>query len=133
MNMTKGESMKFKVWDKFAKKFVDHVYIGLNGKVRYFGYEGDFEEDDISQFSIAQWTGLLDKNGKEIYEGDVIQSEINNPARYAVEFIEGCFCATNPKLENYPTDLNHFYCGDSCIIEVIGNIYEHPELTQGEK
>lgn len=79
---------------------------------------------------LMQYTGLKDKNGVEIYEGDIITSEKYNPSNYLVEFIEAGFCATNPDLKGYPIDINHFYPSIGCVIEVVGNIYENPELLK---
>jgi uncharacterized phage protein (TIGR01671 family) len=79
-------------------------------------------------YKLMQFTGLKDKNGREIYEGDIIRSNSHSPDRFTVEFIEGGFCATHPGLDGYPTDLNHFYPSVGCLIDVVGNIYENPDL-----
>ena len=76
-----------------------------------------------------QFTGLLDKNGVEIHEGDVVKSNSHKPTTFKIEFIEGGFCATQTE-HNYPLDINHFYPSTGCIIEVIGNIFQHPHLLE---
>lgn len=93
------------------------------------------------QLKITQFTGLLDKNGKEIYEGDILNIEdceliiVNNhspngPDEKMIDsivtvFYEGCsFCFTHPN-SNTSCPIDYDEMGK---IEVIGNLYENPEL-----
>ena len=81
------------------------------------------------QFKIMQYTGLKDKNGVEIYEGDIIKYDFNS-LNYRIEFINAEFIARRfyENIENlYPTE---FDFGKEC--EVLGNIYENPELLNDE-
>lgn len=81
--------------------------------------------------SIGQYTGLKDKNGKEIYEGDIITTDLERPY-LIVEYRNGAFMSNcNDGLEDYydiffgtseePKEVYKYG-------EVIGNIYENPEL-----
>lgn len=67
--------------------------------------------------TVGQFTGLLDKKGKEIYEGDIVVSKYSNPGE--VVFSDGQFCV------NY-----NGYCAliPSDAYETIGNIHDNPEL-----
>lgn len=73
------------------------------------------------QLKIMQYTGLKDKNGKEIYEGDILGSQIMN-LRCFVER-DSDYCQFN--IDSEYVQQNY--------IEVIGNIHNNPELLKGEK
>jgi hypothetical protein len=79
---------------------------------------------------IEQWTGFADLKGTPIYAGDIIQSAIHSPTCYAIVFIEGGFCATNPAINGYPIDINHFESvahGERLRVTVVGHASEDPK------
>ena len=89
----------------------------------------------VKDETVGQFTGLYDKNGKEIYEGDVIgNSDINHLIRYNSKMAQ--FTAT---LTKYVGDLMErsweCMCEQSWIDEfgkeIIGNIHDNPELLKG--
>lgn len=112
--------IKFRAWDTEAKqmilvndaKFVDGVMIGAKG-VNW-----------DNQVVVMQFTGLLDKNGKEIYEGDIVETE--DVGMCEVEWIgSGLSLHTFPRYSSRSIfSIEYREC------EVIGNIYENPELIQ---
>ena len=84
---------------------------------------------DNEDFVLMQYTGLKDKNGKEIYEGDLVEwsceTEICSSPRSEisiVEFRKGSFFPVAS-----PTH-TCYYSVEDPVCEVIGNIYENPEL-----
>lgn len=81
---------------------------------------------------LLQYTGLKDKNGKEIYEGDIVKLWFDEGEEvfwnsFLVKFFEGCFICEflGGDTEEYPI---FEYWNDTQDLEIIGNIYENPEL-----
>ena len=110
--------IKFRAFDKEAKTMhkVSSIYFE-NKQVfiqeKFFDVWLDF--DDVI---LMQFTGLYDKNGKEIYEGDVIPLFGKN---HAVKFKDGMFTINDREMRRYI---------HSIPLEVIGNVYENPELVK---
>ncbi|MFM0878873.1 YopX family protein [Streptococcus suis] len=87
----------------------------------------------IDNAVLMRSTGLVDKNGKEIFEGDVVEFEdaddIENvyTNRGVVEWCQGGFTVTN----RATVSMDDLLDGDKLELEIIGNIYENPELVGG--
>src|SRR5690625_1963274 len=117
---------------------ISHKYNG-KGTARPAGFSSVDNQPKPERYVLMQYTGLKDKNGNEIYESDILHVlEVGSRTlEYSsvVEFIESGFLVTEPDGTQVP--LACFHNEENAImplfeIEVIGNIYEHPELLEGE-
>lgn len=121
--------IKFRIWDNKEKTMIENKDIySLNfGEYIYFSSVsvGGFIWNDCD-YQLMQYTGLKDKNGKEIYEEDVL--DYGEFGKYKVIFNKASFKIQ--KLDNLNGNLH--LLGECFFdeIEVIGNIYENPELLK---
>ena len=107
--------IKLRGWDGEQKRF---VYWSLNDFLCRFG-EAEYKDDrkDCSPlFDWSEFTGLLDKNGKEIYEGDLVKFTLKDGQIDRIEVAKFEFGTFHPLMAM------HLEC------KVIGNIYENPDL-----
>jgi len=116
-------TIKFRVWDKAYNKMVlpeksNKYWINLLGDVREY-------DTWANEVVLMQFTGLHDKNGKEIYEGDIIKTE--NHATGIVTFYADEYGARFGFDCREPM-FHHPIYGMGGKKEIIGNIYENPEL-----
>jgi len=127
-------TIKFRVWNPKYKSWCGKDkgdwWLGLEYNTGKLVCIVDGNIKDAPDYLITQmFTGLLDKNGKEIYEDDFVTSESHLPEVMRVEFIEGAFCMTHSTIDDYPIDINHFYPSIGTDLVVIGNVYENPDLS----
>jgi uncharacterized phage protein (TIGR01671 family) len=94
----------------------------------YTDSDGNKINKEETKSIFQQYTGLKDKNGKDIYEGDIIKVPIENGATYQVVFNKGGFTVKNIDSKTSQPASNEYLRTFAEQEEVIGNIYENPEL-----
>jgi len=129
-----NREIKFRAWDKYQKKMLDWADITDPMKLTLSNLLNGL----IEHLKPMQYIGLKDKNGKEIYGGDIIECITKQhgwPHRGIVEYTEPSFrinVGKEPGVHDdedggpdYHTD---FYNNEN--FEIIGNLYENPELIK---
>ena len=124
--------IKFRAWDTEEKRWWpkghdEWINIAHNGTIIYGDSDGN-PEDAEGRFEIAQFTGLLDMNGREIYEGDIVQVTetlvevfewVNPAAGFKTKRIDS---KGRPVLSDLLPKWPHY--------EIIGNQFENPDLLK---
>lgn len=122
---------KFRAWSNTEKIMSDVK------KIDFCNSEIDarlFEETAIEEVVLMQSTGLFDKSGKEIYEGDIVRQVRTQPTTEneviigVVTMIEGAWLIMNDNEQ-----LASYLWSEMDENEIIGNIHENPELLEGDK
>ena len=126
--------IKFRAWDIMNKMMINCFALSSTGNIMFTkkrGSDGKYHYSDLSnqgynneRFVLMQYTGLKDKNGKEIYEGDIIRRD---DGILSVHFGSSAFGLSVHRSDGVFASQWQLYGGKDKG-EIIGNIYENPDL-----
>lgn len=129
---------RYRAWDNWRERMsvVDRIYIDTKG-VRLYDDFGEYWRD-FNDVKLMQSTGLKDKNGKEIFEGDILKVANNDSSWFEVvkyDHDKAMFISkeVNLKYEVPETPLYDLFSPYLFKVEVIGNIWEDGDLIDGKK
>lgn len=119
--------IKFRAWyEKFNEMY---IVKGIDFQ-REMVYFDKYNYRSIYDIELMEWTGLHDKNGKEIYEGDIVKLRANHGIGVVKYYDEwGAFVVEYIKPRQLAVLGMNYYKED---IEILGNIYENSELMEDE-
>lgn len=125
--------IKFRAWDKARGAWLNitDTYAQVENQARWNPEVGEF-------YVLSQFTGLKDRTGKEIYEGDKCSVTLSTGRKVNafVAFVDGCFELqfVSPIENGRYNYMDYLKCHTvNLAVEVIGNIYENPELIKEGK
>lgn len=132
--------LKHRVWDKNRKIWLEGVDLFYH-KGKWFETFRDVEDYtpfDDTEIEVVQFAGLHDKNGKKIYEGDIVTAFEDTFSKddmqiRVVKLYDGGFRMLYVDKEDGVADWHDGHTVDKILsekIEIIGNIYENPELLE---
>lgn len=140
--------IEFRVWDNQEKVYLNKKDIGIDNLGNIFIFEGRSDNDadlwhvrilsdsDNERYVIEQTTGLMDKNGTEICEGDIVEvkhSDWTEPTIHMVKWFgdeEYPAFDLSPGMEETMNSLALAVQSDFFSIKIIGNLHENPELLE---
>jgi hypothetical protein len=131
-----NREFKFRVWDKKFRGKKQMVCADNDGRLFVRGVEITLQMLTMmgtrfnDRYVIQQFTGFKDVNKKEIYEGDIFKGDYYKWG--AVEFVDGNFVVNLKGARRYALCELFYDTAKGDYPEVVGNIFENPELIKNE-
>ena len=118
--------IKFRAWDKENKKMMKVSSLSLENKEIAVRENGTYHFFRMKNLELMQYTGLNDKNDKEIYEGDILFFRDEN-TKYVVVWQDAAFIIKSIEIRKYSEEMCWLDDTEICC-EIVGNIYENKNL-----
>lgn len=125
--------LRFRAWDKEFKEMVQVDALVFEEQIVKATYKnGNVVKEDLKNYVLMQSTGLTDKNGKEIFEGDIlsietdeenVKLEVSWDSKHALFVFES-------KKYNAKDTLGELFEDNPYPFKIIGNVWENPELAE---
>ena len=101
--------------------------------IQYYDKTDGWMFEDVREDTVGQFTGLYDKNGKEIYEGDIVDLRPRYIRPHRIEYSYGQWICVDADAGWIPL-IEDWQLGDEMNdVEVIGNIFDNPEMMEKDK
>ena len=126
-----SREIKFRAWDKINEKIVKISSLSLENKEIAVKENGTYHFFRMQNLELMQYTGLNDKNGKEIYEGDILFFRDEN-MKYIVVWQDTAFIIKSIEIRKYSEKMCWLDDTEICC-EIVGNIYENKNLLEENK
>ena len=126
---------KFRAWDKKLKKMFEVSFIDFDTKLVGLNIDLEIIIFDFEDIILMQSTGLKDKNGKEVFEGDILAFETDKGILNVNIYWDSKHALFMFKSEKYKEEelLAELVENNTYPFEIAGNIYENPELLEEEE
>jgi uncharacterized phage protein (TIGR01671 family) len=125
--------IKFRIWHDGLMYMVYEMTFNANSLHEVHAQNDEawscYHSSDTNKYVLMQFTGLLDKNGKEIYEGDIVYAADYWGESGSVYWNERQLQWWVKRFSGAEEPLRSPFTDDMVVFEVIGNIYEHPRLS----
>jgi uncharacterized phage protein (TIGR01671 family) len=130
--------IKFRAWDKDMNEMVFVSGIQFDPHSPYARPNIIDQHNDLrnlDELELMQFTGLKDKNGKEIFDGDIIignpQSDVITERKFIIGWMNSCWCLIHTESKEVLCSISAYYIeAVEKWATVISNIYENPELIK---
>lgn len=122
--------MRFRVWSKTHKRYFSDDFLIDSEGCLFENNRGELENISSNDWFVEYWTGLMDIDGNEIYEGDIIQPmQFDFPPSRPEGKVSLIKLNRQGLFQFYLDDDIDFPLMDPCL-KVVGNIHKNPELLE---